>query len=142
MSAAVNVGATSAAAAAAAERQRQLAEEEEFMTPYKSHELAQDWEFKILRSCAGAFKDPAKLRQHLDEEARAGWQLVEKFDDRRLRLKRPALARELDGKLDFDPYRTHVGLPYDPATARLSIALALGLALVAGLLLAAAAVLD
>jgi hypothetical protein len=35
--------------------------------------------------------------------------LVEKFDNSRIRLKRPAKARELDGKLDFDPYRTHAG---------------------------------
>lgn len=67
---------------------------------------------------------------------------MEKFDDSRLRLKRPASARELDGKLDIDPYRTHVGPPYDVAAARLAIALGVGLAFVAALLLIAAAVLD
>ncbi|MCU0878213.1 MAG: hypothetical protein MUF06_10550 [Pirellulaceae bacterium] len=47
----------------------------------------------------------------LADEARAGWVLVEKFDQSRIRLKRPAAARERDGKLDFDPYRTEAGTP-------------------------------
>jgi hypothetical protein len=46
----------------------------------------------------------------LEEEARAGWKLVEKFDDSRLRLKRPTSARNLDATLDFDPHRTWVGM--------------------------------
>jgi hypothetical protein len=57
-----------------------------------------------------AFKKPEKLQQILIEESRAGWALVEKFDDARLRLKRPASAKEADGQLDFDPYRTYVGI--------------------------------
>ena len=80
------------------------------MTSYRPEDLAQDWEFKILRSATNAFKNPLRLRQYLEEEGRAGWVLVEKFDDSRLRLKRPATARERDGKLDIDPYRTYVGL--------------------------------
>ena len=99
----------SAGAAAAAEHQRMMREEEEEMTPYSSDELAHDWEFKIVRSAMGSFRKPAFLQQVLDEEARAGWVLVEKFDNSRLRLKRSSKARERDGKLDFDPYRTHVG---------------------------------
>src|SRR5215208_6933939 len=90
------------AAAAAAEEQRRQCEEEEEMTPYSQQELTQDWEFKILRSAAGGFKKSEYLRQVLDEEARAGWALVEKFDNNRLRLKRPAAARERDGKLGVD----------------------------------------
>lgn len=80
------------------------------MSPYSPQDLGQDWEFKILRSASGAFKRSAFLRQCLDEEARAGWVLVEKFDDARVRLKRPASARDRDAKLDLDPYRTYVGL--------------------------------
>jgi hypothetical protein len=87
-----------------------MREEEEEMTSYRPEDLAQDWEFKILRSATNAFKNPLRLRQYLEEEGRAGWVLVEKFDDSRLRLKRPATARERDGKLDIDPYRTYVGL--------------------------------
>ena len=98
-----------ASAAAAAEQQRRMREEEEEMTPYSPTELAQDWEFKIVRSAMGGFRKPAFLQQVLDDEARAGWVLVEKFDNSRIRLKRLAKARELDGKLDFDPYRTHAG---------------------------------
>jgi hypothetical protein len=98
-------GAAAAAAAAAAMRQ-----EEEEMTPYAPSDLAGDWEFKILRSQTGTFKNPERLRAVLEEEARAGWTLVEKFDNSRVRLKRPASARQLDGKLDFDPYRTNVGI--------------------------------
>jgi hypothetical protein len=98
------------AAAAAAEQARRMRQEEEEMTGYRPDELAGDWEFKILRSTTGAFKKQERLRQCLEEEARAGWVLVEKFDNSRLRLKRPASARDLDGKLDFDPYRTQVGM--------------------------------
>jgi hypothetical protein len=49
------------------------------------------------------------MREILDEEASAGWLLVEKFDDGRLRLKRPASARANDQLLSVDPYRTYIG---------------------------------
>ena len=99
-----------AAAAAAAARARAQREEEESMTGYTPEELAGGWEFKILRSATSPFKDPAFLRRTLEEEGRAGWVLVEKFDNSRIRLKRPAAARAGDAGLDFDPYRTWVGL--------------------------------
>jgi hypothetical protein len=98
-----------AAAAAAAQRRREQQEEEE-MTSYQPQDLSGDWEFKILRSSTGAFGKPTKLKQALDLEAKAGWTLVEKFDNQRIRLKRPVSARSGDGALDFDPYRTYVGL--------------------------------
>ncbi len=104
-------GSTGATAAQiAAEEQRRQQEEEEEMTPYSNDELQDDWEFKILRSATGAFKKPQRLREVLEEEARAGWVLVEKFDDQRVRLKRPASARRNDRGLGFDPYRTQVGI--------------------------------
>ena len=105
--AAAGGGAAAAAAAAAVEIARQ---EEEEMTPYSPKELAEDWEFKILRSVTNKFRDPAWLHAALQEEARAGWTLVEKFDDTRVRLKRPASARARDASLGFDPYRTWVGM--------------------------------
>lgn len=80
------------------------------MTPYSEAELAGGWEFKIIRSSTPRFKKPEKLERLLAEEALAGWTLVEKFDDRRVRLKRPAVAREKDSTLRFDPYRTVVGM--------------------------------
>ena len=105
MSAAGAAGAAAAAARAAAERR-----EEEEMTPYMPQDLAENWEFKIVRSATGVFRNPDRMRAILEEEQRAGWTLVEKFDDSRLRLKRPARARTGDDDLDFDPHRTWVGM--------------------------------
>jgi hypothetical protein len=99
--------ATSGAAAAAAELIRK---EEEEMTTYTREDLTEGWEFKILRSMTSAFKKPEKLRAALEEESKAGWVLVEKFDDARLRLKRPVSAKEYDAHLDVDPYRSYVGI--------------------------------
>ncbi|MFP6753783.1 MAG: hypothetical protein VB855_19010 [Pirellulaceae bacterium] len=66
------------------------------------------WEYKILRSPRKRFKDLEFQRQVLAEDAEAGWSLLEKFDNTRLRLKRPVSAREHDELLDFDPYRISV----------------------------------
>jgi hypothetical protein len=90
------------------QRQRQEHAEEE-MTSYAPRELADDWEFKILRSISGEFRRPQRLAEILDQESRAGWMLVEKFDDRRIRLKRRSTASKDDRNLDFDPYRSYVG---------------------------------
>ena len=67
---------STAAAAAAAARRRREEEEEEHMTPYTPRDLAENWEFKILRSATGAFKDPAVMQRSLAEEAQAGWTLT------------------------------------------------------------------
>jgi hypothetical protein len=98
-----------AASAAAAARQRH---EEEEMTSYTPNDLASDWEFKILRSNFATFGDPQKLRAILEEEKRGGWVLVEKFDDRRIRLKRPAGTKLTQGDFadGYDPYRTTIGV--------------------------------
>jgi len=100
----------STAAAAAAARRRREEEEEEHMTPYTPRDLDENWEFKFLRSATGAFKDPAVMQRYLAEEEQAGWTLVEKFDNSRIRLKRPAAARQQDAQCTFDPYRTRVGI--------------------------------
>jgi len=105
----MSAGAAASASAAAAVRRRMEQEEEE-MTPYPPQDLSSDWEFKILRSVTGTFGKPEKLKEALNQEARAGWALVEKFDNSRIRLKRPASARSGDGALGFDPYRTYVGM--------------------------------
>jgi len=133
----MSAGAGGAAAAAAAE-QRRMREEEEEMTSYTAGDLSQDWEFKILRSATGGFRNPEFLRRALEEEGRAGWVLVEKFDNSRVRLKRPAKARELDGKLNTDPYRTNVGMS-DVSIALTVVGIALTFVL--GLILLATGVL-
>jgi hypothetical protein len=106
----MSAGAAGASAAAAAAIHRQREQEEEEMTPYQPADLSENWEFKILRSNMAAFRKPERLAAVLEEEAKAGWVLVEKFDDSRIRLKRPASARASDDVIGFDPYRTYVGM--------------------------------
>jgi hypothetical protein len=110
----------SAAAAEEARRQRQ---EEEEMTNYSRDDLAGDWEFKIVRSVTAAFRNPAVLEKLRQDEAQAGWVMVEKFDDARIRFKRAASARENDFRLPqgVDPYRTYYGI----SNARFSLVLLL-----------------
>ena len=102
-----------AGAGAAAERRRQmlLAEEEEDMAQYTQDDLQREWEFKIVRSDTAAFRKPEVLNKLIEEEARAGWVMLEKFDDGRVRFKRPRSARARDALLpdDVDPYRTQYG---------------------------------
>jgi hypothetical protein len=71
-----------AAIAAAVETANQFRREEEEMTAYAPQDVTEPWEFKILRSAAGRFRDPVWLHSILEEEARAGWTMIEKFDVR------------------------------------------------------------
>jgi hypothetical protein len=127
-------GAAGAAAAAAARRRRLLEEEEEEMTAYGADDLQRDWEFKIVRANRAVFGNPAHLNRLLEEEARAGWIMVEKFDNSRIRFKRLRQARGNDSSLPsgVDPYRVHYGLP--PATFAMLLLVAL-LALTAGIII-------
>lgn len=123
--------AITAAAAAAAIRKRQEAEEES-MTDYSPDDLAQEWEFKIIRSNTEAFGKPEVFSQMLAEEAQAGWRLVEKFDNGRVRLKRPRAARANDAALPagVDAYRSYYGI----GTGRyLAVSLAITFAVLIGL---------
>jgi hypothetical protein len=97
------------AAHAAAKKKRQ---EEEEMTKYTKDELDNDWEFKIVKSATGKFSKREAVEQVRAEEAMAGWVMVEKFDDNRIRFKRPASAQRNDFNLppDIDPYRTNFGI--------------------------------
>jgi hypothetical protein len=114
------IGGTVAASAAAAQQKKRrmmrLEKEEEDMTGYTQDELQSDWEFKIVRSESGAFRKPQVLSQLVEEEAQAGWVLLEKFDDNRVRFKRPRSARARDIYLPegVDPYRTR----YDAFSTR------------------------
>ena len=126
----MSAGAIAAAAAAAARRRR---EEEETMSGYSNADLNDGWEFKVLRSATGAFGKPERLQQSFGEEARAGWVLLEKFDNDRVRLKRPVSAKAGDAGLGYDPYRTSYGMS-QAMMAFLIVGIALGS--VAALLLA------
>lgn len=112
MSGFVPVVSASATGAVAAHHQLMMAEEER-MTKYTREEIEQDWEFKIVRASLGDFGKPAALQKLLQEESIAGWTMVEKFDDNRVRFKRPRSAREQDAFLPqgVNPYRTQYGRP-------------------------------
>jgi len=119
------------AAAAAAKKRRQMRRlaEEEDMARYTQDELGNDWEFKIVRSDSGAFRKPEAVKNLLEEEARSGWVMLEKFDNSRIRFKRPRSARNRDTLLppDVDPYRTRYGAP----TAQYAVLVTMLLGLVA-----------
>jgi len=95
-----------AAAAAKAARERQ---EEEAMTGYNKTDL-DGWEFKIMRSNFGKFKDYQAVQILCQKEAKAGWEMLEKFDNHRIRFKRRVEKRAGDRGLQTDPYRTQTGL--------------------------------
>ena len=99
-------GAETAHARAAARARR---EEEEIMTGYDREDL-NGWEFKIVRSLLGKFKSREVIAQLCQEEAKAGWEMVEKFDDQRIRFKRKIENRRNDQLLEIDPYRTTIGM--------------------------------
>jgi hypothetical protein len=106
-------------AGAAAKRRRMMLEkeelekEEEEMAQYTQSDLDNDWEFKIVRSGTAAFRKPQMLEKLLEEESHAGWVMLEKLDDSRVRFKRPRGERAKDAYLppDVDPYRTQYGAP-------------------------------
>ncbi len=89
-------------------------------------------EYKILRSATGAFKDPAWFRAALDEEARAGWELMEKLDNSRARLRRSTECRQRDADLGQDPYRTQVGMSEAALTVYIVVSILVGVALLLG----------
>ena len=132
-------GGAAAAAAAAKRRRMMFAEEEEDMARYTHDDLSNNWEFKIVRSGSGAFRKPEVVKRLLEEEARAGWVMLEKFDNSRIRFKRPRSARNRDALLppDVDPYRTRYGAPsaqYAVLVTMLLGLVALGLGVVAFLM--------
>ncbi|UCE24741.1 MAG: hypothetical protein JSU74_01440 [Candidatus Zixiibacteriota bacterium] len=102
-------GGAAAAAAAAAARAARMRQEEEDMTGYNASDL-EGWEFKIVRSNTRKFKNREAVRQLCEEEAPAGWEMLEKFDDSRIRFKRKIEHRTRDQHLQIDPYRSEVGI--------------------------------
>jgi hypothetical protein len=124
------------AVAMAAHRARieQEQREEEAMSSYGDGDLAEDWEFKILRSPWAQFRNPDTLRAILAEEKQGGWILAEKFDDSRIRLKRRRSTKitVADFASGYDPYRTTLNAV--PPSAMFAILIALA-AVPAGVLL-------
>jgi hypothetical protein len=86
------------------------------------------WEFKIVRSNTKRFRKPEAVRELCAEEAKAGWEMLEKFDDGRIRFKRRVEKRSGDRHLAIDPYRTLVG----PGEVQLAMSI-LGVMALAGL---------
>ena len=110
MSGGAHVAIGGAAAAIAARQAELLRKEEEEMTTYGKDDI-DGWEFKIVRANTEYFKRPENLRRVVEEEGRAGWELVEKFDNNRVRFKRRIDERKNDQhRQGIDPYRTQVGL--------------------------------
>lgn len=67
-------------------------------------------EYKVIQAQTPLFSDSNKMHEILDQEARAGWRLLEKEDNFKIRLQRDISHRENDRNLDFDAYRTTVGV--------------------------------
>ncbi len=97
--------------------------------PHTPRELQDGWEFKVLASSGLAFRDPRALQRAVEEEARAGWTLLEKLDDGHLRFKRPVGERERDAARGFDAYRTQFG------ASRAALQIAFWLLVLAGAML-------
>ncbi len=67
-------------------------------------------EYKTVQAQTPLFADTDKMREILAEEAKAGWDLLEKEDNYRIKLQRDIENRSNDGNLDIDPYRSTVGV--------------------------------
>ncbi|HEY9838491.1 MAG TPA: hypothetical protein V6D27_16520 [Vampirovibrionales bacterium] len=78
-----------------------------------------EWEYKIVRASFDLFRDPQIFQGLCEEELQAGWTLLEKLDDRRVRFKRAIAWRTMikEEGINFDPYRSH----YGPATGWLNV---------------------
>jgi len=122
--------------AAARRRLDEEEEEEEEMTYPNTFEESR-YEYKIIRSATGAFKKPAKFQEALEEEARAGWELLEKFSDYRVRLRRHVKWRESDAALSQDPYRIKVGVSEGALLIWLLVCTLAGFGVIAGLVVLA-----
>ena len=105
-------------AAAARRRRLRREKEEEEMSGYRKEDL-EGWEFKIVRSATGQFRKPEVVRRLREEESRAGWEMLEKFDDFRIRFKRRIEKRSMDSHLSINAYRTTYGSSFNPVVLAL-----------------------
>jgi 23S rRNA maturation mini-RNase III len=67
-------------------------------------------EYKTLQSQTPLFASAAKMHETLEQESKAGWTLLEKEDNYRVKLQRNTSNRDNDKNLDFDAYRSTVGV--------------------------------
>ncbi|MDO9317480.1 MAG: hypothetical protein Q7V56_04690 [Gammaproteobacteria bacterium] len=67
-------------------------------------------EYKIVQSTTPLFAKVQNIEEVMSEESKAGWRLVEKLDNYKMRLQRDISHRASDKGLSFDPYRTQVGV--------------------------------
>ena len=100
----------------------------EELARYGAEDLNDDWEFKILRSRSGAFGQQDVVERVCEEESHAGWRMVEKCDNHRLRFKRPANMEVDDLLCPVDPYRT-VYRVNSPNLGKLTVAVTTGIVL-------------
>lgn len=97
-------------------------EEEEILNQYESNMAQQpqlqvnssvpqtgEWEYKIVRASSDLFRDPKVFRKLCAEEKQAGWILLEKLDNQRVRFKRHLMGRQATAPGSIDPYRCHYG---------------------------------
>ena len=92
------------------------------------------YEYKILRSGWTTFRNPARLRSILEYEAESGWDLFEKLDDQRLRLRRPITCRQEDALRPHDAYRIWVGPAENAAAAIIVLAIFAAIAIMLGIM--------
>ena len=67
-------------------------------------------EYKTIKAQTPLFADGKKMQEVLAVEAKAGWDLLEKEDNYRIKLHRDISHRSNDANLDIDPYKTSVGV--------------------------------
>ncbi len=67
-------------------------------------------EYKVVQSTTPLFAKIQNIEEVMAEESKAGWRLVEKLDNYKMRLQRDISHRANDKSLSFDPYRTQVGV--------------------------------
>ena len=81
----------------------------EINSAYPAELLAEDWEFKTIKARGSPFRYKSELDEFMADEQVFGWLLVEKVDDRTIRVKRQRRFREYDNKTnsEINPYRTY-----------------------------------
>ncbi|MGC9524543.1 MAG: hypothetical protein ACP5D7_03290 [Limnospira sp.] len=114
-----------------AEVEREQEEEEDILTRYDSENpqtttarssqpnghspSIPEWEYKIVRAQRDLFRNPKIFEKLCKEEAIAGWVMVEKLDDRRVRFRRPTDSQlPSETPPPIDPYRCSYGSGFDP----------------------------
>lgn len=67
-------------------------------------------EYKVIQATTPHFAKSQNISAVMSEEEKAGWRLLEKCDNYKLRLQRDISHRANDKNLGIDPYRTQVGI--------------------------------